>query len=52
MQARLSVLEMSGIRILHVSGFIERILLPKEAIHTSPLERGCMVGVKVKNDWG
>lgn len=48
MQARLSALEMSGIRIFHVSGFIERILLAKEAIHTSPLERGRRVGVKVK----
>ena len=52
MQARLSALEMSGIRIFHVSGFIERILLAKEAIHTSQLERGRRVGVKVKNDWG
>ena len=51
MQARLSALEMSGIRIFPVSGFIERILLAKEAIHTYPLERGRWVGVKAKNDW-
>lgn len=48
MQARLSVLEMSAIRTSHVSGSIERILLAKEATHTSPLERGSRVGVKVK----